>query len=98
MTKLEWHPDIFGPVALASAPQLEGWRMPTRVELVALFDSGDFPEFMRYKYFWSSTPYARLPSVAWVVYFTDGYTGAHGSTHAYYVRLVRSGQSSLEAV
>ena len=87
--KLEWHPDIFGPVALASAPNLEGWRLPTRAELIALFDSGDFPKSMRDKCFWSSTPHAPYPSLAWSVYFDDGNTFAFNTTYTYYVRLVR---------
>ena len=93
MKKLEWHPEVFGPVALASAPNLEGWRLPTRAELIALFDSGDFPESMRDKCFWSSTSYAPYPAGAWVVYFGNGGTNADYPTYTFYVRLVRSGQS-----
>ena len=89
MKTLEWHPETLGPTKFADAPKLEGWRMPTRVELLALFDSGDFPEEMRDKNFWSSTSYAPVPAGAWVVYFGNGYTNAYSTTNTYYVRLVR---------
>lgn len=89
MKTLEWHPEILGPVQLADAPKLDGWRMPTRVELLTLFDSGDFPDSMRDKCFWSSTPHAPLPASVWIVYFYDGNSYANYSTNSFYVRLVR---------
>ena len=89
MKTLEWHPEILGPMKHADAPKLEGWRMPTRAELIALFDSGDFPESMRNKYFWSSTPFVRFPTHSWSVHFDVGRTDAYGTLNADYVRLVR---------
>lgn len=94
-TKIEWHPDILKPMTFAQAQLLEndGWRLPTRAELVELFDSGEFDPRMRDKHFWSSTLYAFGPSAAWVIDFDDGGTYDADTTHSGYVRLVRSGQS-----
>ena len=91
---LEWSADIHGPMDLPTAKLLEkdGWRLPTRAELVALYDSQGFPDDMREKWFWSSTPYAPYPAFAWIVYFDDGFTLAYDTTNAGHVRLVRSGQ------
>mgnify|MGYP000925158916 CR=1 FL=1 len=93
--KIEWHPDILGPMTHAQARALEkdGWRLPTRAELVELFDSGEFDPGMHWKRFWSSTPYAPSPAYAWLVDFLNGNTYPGIAKFSFYVRLVRSGQS-----
>jgi len=88
--KPEWHTEIYGPVRLPIAELPDGWRVPTRAELLALHDSGEFPEDMRGKRFWSSTPYQPDPTLACVVNFINGSTNAYGATNTFYVRLVRS--------
>ena len=94
MTKLEWHPETFGPVSVLNVPKLEGWRLPTRAELIALYDSGDFPREMRKKRFWSSTLLATHQAFAWFVHFNDvGNSRAYHALENNYVRLVREMES-----
>ncbi len=80
-----------------------GWRLPTRRELLSLVHNGltdyaqpridvnYFPATQAYVY-WTSDTYAPDPSVAWIVDFDDGNSGAYDKTDSFYVRLVRSGQ------
>ena len=76
------------------------WRLPTRRELLSIVlndgsspsvDASYFPSTQS-NWYWTSDTYAPDPSVAWIVHFNDGSTGAYGKTDSYYVRLVRSGQ------
>jgi len=92
---LEWHPKILHPVNFTRAKThaVDGWRVPTRAELVALHDSGDFPEDMKGKTFWSSTPYAPVSSYGWIVSFCYGTTCTVNLTSTVFVRLVRSVQT-----
>ena len=67
------------------------WRMPTRVELVGLFDeaTNSGHKFTDTSGVWSSSSYAPAPAVAWVVGFDLGYSGADVKTDGYAVRLIR---------
>jgi hypothetical protein len=75
-----------------------GWRLPTIRELQSLvddaaaappaIDTGWFPSTQAEAY-WSSTKYAPDTSLAWHVYFYDGYTGFNTLQTANYVRCVR---------
>ncbi len=54
----------------AKALQKNGWRLPTRVELLDAYDTnikGFFPE-----YYWTSTILRDHPNLAWAVGFGDG--------------------------
>lgn len=77
----------------------EGWRLPTRAELLSLvddtrydpaIDSTRFPDTESAAY-WTSTPFASDPSFAWIVDFYDGYASYYHRNGSYaFVRAVRS--------
>lgn len=77
-----------------------GWRLPTRRELFSLMHYGAAsPPLIEQTYFpgtqsfyWTSDVYAPDASLAWRVYFNDGYIGPVLKTTSGPVRLVRSGQ------
>jgi formylglycine-generating enzyme required for sulfatase activity len=75
------------------------WRLPTRIELISLIDyrrqepSIDveaFPETPS-TWFWSSSPVAEDPLVAWYLSFMDGNTHEADRHMTYGVRCVRGG-------
>jgi hypothetical protein len=76
-----------------------GWRLPSRKELVSLSDYGRsspaidpvFTNVASY-FYWSSTTSAGRSSLAWGVYFYDGYQGSYRKSYSFYVRCVRAGQ------
>ena len=67
----------------------EGWRLPTRVELLLMYENKDEIKGFANNYYWSSTEYGNLN--AWGQNFTNG-----GQDYLlnkftnYYVRAVRS--------
>jgi hypothetical protein len=76
------------------------WRLPTEIELVSLIDGyprapdpainpDAFPQ-TPVDFFWSSTPLAGAPGVAWFVLFQDGTVSATDGKYASHVRCVRS--------
>ena len=69
----------------------DGWRMPTRAELVTVFDeaASSGHKFSDTSVVWSASSYALDPDDAWVVYFGDGDSDADVKTVGYVVRLVR---------
>jgi len=78
----------------------DGWRVPTRRELLSIvhhgasspaIDTAYFPGTAS-SYYWSNDVYAPVAADAWGVYFKVGGTGANGKTNTNLVRLVRSGQ------
>lgn len=65
-----------------------GWRMPTRGELVTSFDNGVFNGLeMDSHYHWSATE--NSAANAWGVYLANGYTNDNAKTTSYAVRSVR---------
>lgn len=96
---LEWQEETHRmpwDVATQYAASLgDGWRLPTRVELLTLLDDTRFdpacsvfpdtpPEF-----FWSSSPYVYNRDLAWVVDFAVGNVYGNYTGHESAVRLVR---------
>lgn len=78
----------------------EGWRMPTREELLTIVDLERYrpaidPIFRIAEgtWFWSSTPYAGDSGLAWIVPFHDGGVDWGNIDYEYFVRPVR--QNSL---
>ena len=73
-----------------------GWRLPTRTELLTLVDDtrcdlacSVFPDCPS-EWFWTSTPWAGSSSYAWGVNFYDGCAYSVGDVGSYYrVRCVR---------
>jgi hypothetical protein len=65
----------------------DGWRLPTRDELIDAYDIS-VRGFMSY-YYWSSSTYAQGTNNAWVVHLYNGKVLNSGKTYYYYVRCVR---------
>ena len=91
--KLEWqdnppkNPMTFDEAIDYAKSLGEGWRLPTRGELCDAYDSsirGFFND-----YYWSSSTYAQLTSLAWGVFFLDGDVSYNDKTNGNYVRCVR---------
>lgn len=68
--------------------QGEGWRLPTRIELLQAFD--DKIKGFSGSTFWSSTENYNNTAYAWVVTLYSGYTYNITKVTSYYVRCVRS--------
>ena len=67
--------------------QGEGWRLPTRIELLQAFDEGiKFPGYN----FWSSTEDYSNPALAWYTTLYSGYTSYNAKTSSNYVRACRN--------
>ena len=77
----------------------EGWRVPTRTELLTLLDDtrcgpacSVFPDTPT-EFFWSSSPYAYNRDLAWVVDFDVGNVYGNYTGHESRVRCVRTVES-----
>ncbi len=75
----------------------DDWRLPTRAELLSLvddtsyspaIDTDAFPDAPS-AWFWTSTPYARDDSYAWIVHFGLGNSNIRGRDNGSRVRAVR---------
>ena len=80
------------------------WRLPSRIELVSLIESGRtepaidlgaFPFVSGNRplsdWYWTSTPFARDPNRSWYVYFYFGYPDTDLQTSDFPARCVRAG-------
>ena len=91
--KLEWQEDapkkpMTWYEAIEYAKSLgDGWRLPTRSELINAYDSS-VKGFMN-DYYWSSSTYAQNTSLAWYVFFYNGSVGYDHKTFNNYVHCVR---------
>lgn len=65
----------------------EGWRLPTRVELVDAYDNNVQGFLLDYN--WSSTTYSRNTNNAWCVNLYDGHVSNGSKTYGSYVRCIR---------
>ncbi len=85
--KLEWK-EIEGTYTWHQAMELgkDGWRLPSKEELLKLYWSNIMPSDNCY---WSSSPYAASSYYAWVVYFSSGDEYNYVKGNSFYVRLVR---------
>ncbi|MEI8159382.1 MAG: DUF1566 domain-containing protein, partial [Burkholderiales bacterium] len=79
------------------------WRVPNIRELHTIVDRSRsnpsidttvFPNTSSSSY-WSSSLYSVNTTYAWIVYFTDGFSGDYWAGYDSQVRLVRGGQSSV---
>jgi hypothetical protein len=80
---------------------LDGWRIPTRAELVTLIDDTQYGPAIDIRFFpdcpsdwfWTSTVYAPSPGdCAWSVNFNDGYANWILRRYSGFVRAVRASQ------
>lgn len=89
--KLEWSEDLGDEMdwydAMKKCEELGG-RLPTRVELVDLYDNHkeECKNFGTSCY-WSSSEYSA--TFAWYVYFSTGFTFTNDKSYSYSVRAVR---------
>ena len=69
----------------------DGWRMPTRAELVTVFDEATSSghDFADTSIVCSASSYTPAPTYAWVVYFGDGASASFDKADWLTVRLVR---------
>jgi len=76
------------------------WRLPNKNELESIVEGRCFSPAINAKifpvtpsaYFWSSSPYAGLPSAAWNVDFGFGSVNASVKSGAIHIRFVRDGE------
>ena len=99
-----WAESLARVAAVNAAPATLGagsndWRLPNRTELASLVErkcvapainSGIFPGTPSQS-FWSGSPYALIPNLAWFVDFNAGDVGPAPLSGAKNVRLVRAG-------
>jgi hypothetical protein len=87
--KLEWKETEPNEMSWDEAKELEkdGWRLPTRAELVDTFDTNI--ENFNKGYYWSSSDYIKDTSYAWLVNFNYGGMDTDNKVCDYYVRLCR---------
>jgi len=67
----------------------KGWRLPTRIELIEMYDSGKVDGFKTDAYYWSSTTYVIATEYAWFVDFYHGNVNSSNKEIRYYVRQAR---------
>lgn len=91
--KLEWG-KVSGEVMNWNSAKIwcesqgEGWRLPTRIELLQAYE--DKIEGFKDDYFWSSSESDNNTAIAWIVSLGYGYTNGNTKITTYYVRCVRS--------
>ena len=89
---------------IANAAQFAGytdWRLPNRKELESIVEFCGFDPAINQTVFpatpasmlWSATSYLPNPTLAWVVYYTVGFTDASDKAGTAFARLVRGGRS-----
>lgn len=77
----------------------DGWRIPTRRELLSIVHDGTFDPAIATAYFpntqsvwyWTADTYAPVPSGAWGINFRYGHTNALNKSLTHGVRFVRGG-------
>ena len=80
--RMTWHEAVDYAESLG-----DGWRLPTRSELINAYDS-DVIGFKKNSY-WSSSMYAQATNNAWYVGFYSGNVYNNDKTYNNYVRCVR---------
>ena len=92
--KFEVHPKELGEMNWEAANTAcallgEGWRLPTRGELLLMYENKTMIGGFANKYYWSSTEY--VGSFAWSFDFSDGVADYFNlKFDTFYVRAVRS--------
>tara|TARA_R110000744_G_scaffold132655_1_gene240881 strand:- start:145 stop:531 length:387 start_codon:yes stop_codon:yes gene_type:complete len=89
----EVYPDDLGQMDWDKAKKAcadlgDGWRLPTRLELLLMYNQEDHGGFAN-NFYWSSTEFDNLN--AWVQSFSFGYQGDYLKSNGFfYVRAVRT--------
>ena len=65
----------------------DGWRLPTRIELIVMYQNQDELGGFANDFFWSSTEFNNLE--AWYQLFLNGFQNGLSKTNTNYVRAVR---------
>jgi len=68
----------------------DGWRLPTRLELLLMHINQDGLGGFADSYYWSSTEGDKNLGVAWVQYFYNGLQSSSNKGNLVYVRAVRT--------
>ena len=74
----------------------DGWRLPTRLELLIMYDNQNEIGGFALNYYWSSTEFGN--GGAWVQDFGFGNQVDYGKDYFYYVRAIRDIKSNKEAL
>jgi hypothetical protein len=87
------HPTELGKMTWKEAKKAcaslgKGWRLPTRVELLLMYENKDVVGGFAYLYYWSSTEYDF--NLAWYQYFINGSQHFSSKSNSYYVRAVKT--------
>ena len=91
--KFEVHPLSYGKVTWSDAIRAcvdlgDGWRLPTRIELLIIYINKDDIGNYETNYYWSSTESDN--SIAWMQYFFNGDQDITNKKSLNYFRPVRS--------
>lgn len=65
----------------------DGWRLPTRLELLLMYNNQDELGGFASNYYWSSTEFDNVRS--WIQYFFNGFQSTYNKNNYTYVRAVR---------
>jgi hypothetical protein len=65
----------------------DGWRLPTRLELLLMYNNQDELGGFAFNSYWSSTEHDNVR--AWIQNFFNGFQSTNNKTNYYYVRAVR---------
>ncbi len=65
----------------------DGWRLPTRLELLLMYNNQDELGGFANNYYWSSTEFDNVRS--WIQYFFNGFQSTYNKNNYTYVRAVR---------
>ena len=88
------HPTELGKMTWEKAKKAcaslgKGWRLPTRVELLLMYENKDVVGGFANNYYWSSTEYNYFDD-AWLQGFSYGFQDPSNKVISYYVRAVKT--------
>ncbi len=73
----------------------DGWRVPTKEELMIIYASPKGKEYAPSGVFWSSSAHAHSVGFAWYVLFDSGYVDVYGKDQHFDIRCVRGNMKDL---
>jgi hypothetical protein len=87
------HPTELGKMTWEEAKKAcaslgKGWRLPTRVELLLMYENKDVVGGFANNYYWSSTEYDF--NLAWLQDFSNGFQNYNDKNNTDYVRAVKT--------
>jgi hypothetical protein len=73
----------------------EGWRLPSKKELMIIYGSPKAKKYATKGWFWSSSSLVDCSNFAWDVDFGDGYVSNFDKAHTYAVRCLQGSFEDL---